>query len=317
MNPPIKKGIIIGSYALGVRPSNDIDVVCYEADVEQPYTRKDDYTGFLTYKGHKVELLFADKQKSFQVLLEDHDNTVSIAPPELLFAIKKAHINRPHKQWEKHIMDYHILRGMSDTKDFSMYTGVIKQLEAVRAKGAMSAKNTLNYFSATSYMVKQYDFDAFVKLHKESTADRIGKQKTPRLTGVSKEEFFDDLVVKHYDHDDIHQWFAHRENPMYTYMQLNPNTVECSKHLWDNFSFEHKIQCVMEECYVIASERHLIPFLLEKKGSMNPYAAFRWALMRVCTTLCSGWFRDFAVENYFDILNGHNRDYSTILKQNM
>ena len=37
--------------------------------------------------------------------------------------------------------------------------------------------------------------------------------------------------------------------------------------------------------------------------------AFDWALMRICTTLCSGWFREFATVNYFKIKDRMDNNY--------
>ena len=37
--------------------------------------------------------------------------------------------------------------------------------------------------------------------------------------------------------------------------------------------------------------------------------AFDWALMRICTNLCSGWFREFATNNYFIIKKLYNKNY--------
>lgn len=37
--------------------------------------------------------------------------------------------------------------------------------------------------------------------------------------------------------------------------------------------------------------------------------AFDWALMRICTTLCSGWFRQFATDNFYRIKEYYNPKY--------
>jgi len=279
---PIKnnKYLLVGSYAMCMRPSRDIDVICYEADLECEYKRLDEYTGVFHLNGVQVECLFADKQESLAYALA-HER--GVASTNLLYALKAGHIHYPSKGWEKHILDYHILRGL---------------LEKWEKIGRMS-------------------LDAFIKLHKKSTAERLGKQRLPKLKNVTKEQFFDDFVEKHYDHDDIHQWFAHKEKPMYSYMQPDPSKVDCSKEMWEDFDYWDKVKCVQEECYVIASERHLIPQAKGKVSRMDSEGAFKWALMRVCTTLCSGWFRDFAVENYFTILNNRNRNYPQILNQHI
>lgn len=277
---PIKRCLVIGSYPLGIRYSKDIDVICYEKDINISYNRKDDYNGSFEFEGKTIELLFADKQRSFQYLLNRRDSP-TIADLNTLYAIKRGHIYFPNKNWEKHMLDIVLL------------------------------KKIIGH----NYRVLNTHYGDLIKLHKESTEERIGIQKLPKLRGVSKEHFFDDNVVKFYQHDDIHQIFAHKEKPMYSYMQLDENIVDCSENLWNRFNVENKIKCVLEECYVIASERQLIPSMKGIKVGMVPYKAFKWALMRVCTTLCSGFFREFAIDNYLDILNSYDKYYYYKLKQ--
>jgi hypothetical protein len=54
---------------------------------------------------------------------------------------------------------------------------------------------------------------------------------------------------------------------------------------------------VQEEAYVIALERAIIPMLFEGGPLAQPLEAYKWAVMRICTTLCSGWFREWALEH--------------------
>lgn len=68
---------------------------------------------------------------------------------------------------------------------------------------------------------------------------------------------------------------------------------------WHNFLY--KIQSVLEESYVISLER----FIIQQKET-DLQKSFLLALHKVCTTLCSGWFRDFAIENYEEIKNSYN-----------
>jgi hypothetical protein len=49
---------------------------------------------------------------------------------------------------------------------------------------------------------------------------------------------------------------------------------------------------------VIALERYLIPMI-----SKNQMSSYQSALVRICTTLTKGWFRQFAIDNYPRLLN--------------
>ena len=68
------------------------------------------------------------------------------------------------------------------------------------------------------------------------------------------------------------------------------------KELWEKFTHQEKMMCVVEETTVIALERFLIPGR-EKYAT----AAYMKALQKVCTSLTSGWFRDFTIWNWADL----------------
>lgn len=122
--------------------------------------------------------------------------------------------------------------------------------------------------------------------------------KTPSLNKTA-DEFFDDHVSNHtFVHDDIHAIMAYREKPMFEYIKVDTNLVKCSKEKFYALNPMFRIFCVLEEAYVIALERAVIPMLYEGKKLADSESALDWALFRICTTLTSGWFREYAVENY-------------------
>ena len=112
-------------------------------------------------------------------------------------------------------------------------------------------------------------------------------------------EFFDDLVQKKYDHDYLHELFAFYDKPLYTRLQHDSTKAWCDKGLWESLSYDGKNKCVAEEVYVIATERFLVP----KDWQYPCKLAFHAAMVKVCTTLCSGWFRDHAIDNFPTILD--------------
>lgn len=120
---------------------------------------------------------------------------------------------------------------------------------------------------------------------------------SPSLNKTVK-EFFDDAVTKKYDHDLLHELLAFEDKPLYTRMQVDASRAWCEKTLWDQFSYLQKIHCAAEETYVIAVER----FLATSDWQTPTRLAYTKALRKVCTTLTSGWFRDFALDNFPEIL---------------
>lgn len=151
--------------------------------------------------------------------------------------------------------------------------------------------------------LKQYEV-LWTDLDKEFLQKRIGLTKekypqgNPRLN-QSNQDFFDDAVEKKFDHDWLHELVAFTDKPMYTRLKKGgrEDSAWCEKDLWDQLSHMEKIVCVAEESHVIACERFMIP----NDWTYPQMKAYDTALKKVCTTLCSGWFRDFAIDNYMDI----------------
>lgn len=119
----------------------------------------------------------------------------------------------------------------------------------------------------------------------------------PRLD-VSVGEFFDDYVPKKYDHDYLHELLAYEAKPMYSRLQRDSSKAWCEKDLWESLTHTQKIQCCAEETQVIAVERFMVP----SQWEFIPRLAYMKSLEKVCTTLTSGWFRDFAIDNYPSIV---------------
>lgn len=128
--------------------------------------------------------------------------------------------------------------------------------------------------------------------------------KHPNLK-TSKDAFFKDDVSYIYDHDDIHRSVAHLEKPAYEYYQVDNEEVLCSKDKFYSVDESIRLYGVLEEAYVLALERHQIP----NNFQPDEDESFKIALMKVCTSITSGWFREFAWENYDNVMSMHAIDY--------
>lgn len=262
-----KPWLLTGSSVLNLRKTKDTDIICYLEDITVP-TEGDEWIRSTIIEGKRYEFLLADNQPSLQAFLDSEE----LSDIEIYYCLKAGHIHiagRRQDNWEKHIHDLSILR-------------LILGQERIQ------------------------ELEPYVKLHRKSTNQRI-KQRTPRLKGVKKEEFFDDFVEKFIDHDLIHEEVAYDSRPAYTKMQKD-STVECHRDLWEQMSLEEQCQAVAEEASVIALERWQLPEKLGSRPSKPMYLSYKWALWRICTTLCSGWFRQFAIDNYFTILNMYSEE---------
>jgi hypothetical protein len=214
-----------------------------------------------------AEFLIADKSPAMRMYLTYHalSNPDELyASPHILYSLKKSHIHFPVR-FQKHIADFVFLDRILDGKD------------------------VLSDVTAANFM---------------ETESRLGKLRTPSLN-KTVDEFFGQSrgrVKSYFIHDDMHKAVAHYNEPLYLRMQPDRVIAACNKRMWDLFSYEDKCRCVLEEAYVIALERRILPALYGGSSVWSTASeALDWALMRICTNLCSGWFRDFATRNYPEI----------------
>lgn len=119
----------------------------------------------------------------------------------------------------------------------------------------------------------------------------------------SKADFFSDVVSYEYDHDSIHRAVAIGAVPAYTLYIKNGSEVLCDFNKWEALPYINKLHGVIEECYVLALERSIIPH------KTDPYKAFIISLQKVCTSITSGWFREFAYWNYDSIVNLYDASF--------
>lgn len=129
--------------------------------------------------------------------------------------------------------------------------------------------------------------------------------KHPNLN-VSKDEFFkDDGIPYIYDHDTIHLSMAHLDRPAYEYFKDDQAEVMCSKKKFFECDEKTRLFAVLEESYVLALERSQIP----APGVWTPRKSFETALAKISSSITSGWFREYAYENYFKALELYDDNY--------
>lgn len=292
---PLRNFIVVGSRAFGLRDADDIDVLVYKKDIllrEDELNTEYEYIYTFYHKGIRVECLLADKEEGLQRILEyekhKFNTSYPIATIQSLYILKWGHLMSIGPKWEKHMQDFHTLGEL------------------------------INYNASYDTSERTYITET-LKLHRECTKRRL-KTQTPKLKKVNKNNFFNDNVVKYVDHDRIHEWMALDKRPSYTKMQKEGSEVECDKKLFDSMTIYEKTACVVEEARVIACERILIPKIMRKEKTIHDFNykeikdAYKWALMRICTTLTSGWFRDYAIMNYYSALNNYGMDFPSKIK---
>lgn len=151
------------------------------------------------------------------------------------------------------------------------------------------------------------DSEDLFKLREKATYD----YGHPNLM-VGKEDFFKkEETFYEYDHDDIHKAVAVEDVPAYTHYMKDGAQVMTSREKFDKCLPHVKLLGVLEESYVLALERSLIPFDFKP----DPRMAFNRALEGVCTNITSGWFREFAWDNYFTVQKVYSPTYVLDFKE--
>lgn len=156
--------------------------------------------------------------------------------------------------------------------------------------------------------VRNGDSDAVHDVLKDWYKERMKETydyQHPKLNQSKNSFFSDDGVNYVYDHDTIHEAVKTLEIPAFQFIKEDQADVFCSKEKF-MISPEHvKLATVLEESYVLALERCLIPFDFKA----TPEWAFSKALEKVCTSIASGWWREYAWENYDNVVRLFDANY--------
>ena len=121
--------------------------------------------------------------------------------------------------------------------------------------------------------------------------------KHPKLN-QGKKDFFTDDVPYVYDHDTIHEAIKLYRKPAYSYFKPDESEVLTSRKLFRKLPLALQLASVYEESCVLALERSQIPH-----PQTDRHKSFTMALEKVCTSITSGWFREFAWEHYDEVLS--------------
>lgn len=127
----------------------------------------------------------------------------------------------------------------------------------------------------------------------------------PKLNQSKNQFFADDSVQYVYDHDDIHKSVTKLEQPAYRYYMKDGEQVQCSRDKFFALPEEIRLAGVVEEAAVLAIERSLVPH----PGAKTPKEAWLYALMKVCSSITSGWFRAYGYENLPTIVRMYPEGY--------
>lgn len=121
----------------------------------------------------------------------------------------------------------------------------------------------------------------------------------------SKEQFFTESgnLMYTYDHDSIHEVVSTLSQPAYKLFAKDGEEVAVDKFKWLDMSHYERLLTVLEEAYVLAIERSIVPYGTE------PEKAFKMALQKITSSISSGWWREWAWEHYYEVEQLYDASY--------
>lgn len=139
--------------------------------------------------------------------------------------------------------------------------------------------------------------------------EQHGRKRTNLNQG--KADFFNDAVVRKYDHDSIHTSVAYHDRPLYESILKDGSEVLTDWQKFLDMDYETQLQLVREEIYATALERKCIP----SNYLCSPRGAYAWAIRRTATSLFKGKWALWLVLHYCD-LDAPDVDYVQVHRSN-
>jgi hypothetical protein len=159
--------------------------------------------------------------------------------------------------------------------------------------------------------LKSKGYKADRKLYKKLVKGwiKVHGKKWASLKGKDSKTFFEDTVVRKYVHDDIHNVVAIYDEPLYE--RLIVKGVSCGEDAFNLLSEEDKLNLVKEEVWVTALERYLIP----SNFTCGDALAYSKSLKKLATTMSSGYFKFFILDNYDKLCKDRDKSYIEKFKE--
>jgi len=198
-----------------------------------------------------------------------------------------------------------------ETKDF----GLIPSLNAIFAIKDSHKYKKFNTDSQSFWkhtidwhQMKRMNIDIkteYKEFHSLREKETYALQKHPKLNSDKESFFKDDGIQYVYDHDSIHCSVAPNGIPAYTFYSKDDQPVFSDKNKFFSQPREIQLAGVIQEAAVLAIERSKIPF----GDTWSDKQAWLFSLSKICTSITSGWFREFAYENIFDVIRLYPENY--------
>lgn len=125
-----------------------------------------------------------------------------------------------------------------------------------------------------------------------------GKKKV-NFSGTN-DEFFTQKVTRAIPHDELHELVAFYNRPLHESIRINQDKPKPSFELFNQLSHSDQLKCALEEIWVIALERYILP----KQYSLK--RAKYTAMKDLITKMSKGWFNIFLIDNFDHLIYSDN-----------
>lgn len=106
------------------------------------------------------------------------------------------------------------------------------------------------------------------------------------------EYFFDDAVNRKHSHDELHQLLKYYDEPLHTKIRTDLSNAMPDYNKWCDLTPTDQFRCALEEIYVVATERYILPHNIPIKHAKQK------ALKQLITSMTKGWFNLFLIVNF-------------------
>lgn len=296
--------LLVGSAALSFaginlgREPNDYDLICYRYEFDR-------LVQSFIEKGYKILRLDTSKENVAMCKVRKDDNSF-IVDASLIDNEDRWNIaSNAHLWFERENYSVFIPNLILPNVEFENIH-VIKPEVSFMMKKSHQYKSDMIHFEKTrkDILTLENRYQMFVESWLQDVYQArkdVAEGKHYKLN-VKKDEFFTDNVKYVYDHDDIHEVVKLFDKPAYRYYLKDGEQVMCDKDKFFSLPVGLRNAGVFEEACVLAIERAVVPF----KADFGK--AFNLALKKVCTSITSGWFREYAWQNY-DTIKAMGVDY--------
>lgn len=115
----------------------------------------------------------------------------------------------------------------------------------------------------------------------------------------SRDTFWQDAVVRRYDHEWLHEQVAFHGRPLHERVRRNPTSVWVSRDLFDDLPPDLQTDLILEEVLVTAIERFDLTVASTKVERLR---AVTHAHRLLCTSMTKGWFAQQVVLSTYNLL---------------